>query len=72
MSVKNVFYSTFKSCSQKQGWGSGLGLTKNSWFNLCHGLFSPLTPIINTTTLSLKHLMNILLAFDLKIHFNMF
>ena len=48
---------------------SGLGLTQNSWFNSCHGLFSPLTPIINTNTLSLKHLKNILPTFHLNIHF---
>ena len=54
-----------------QGGGSELGLTHDSWFNSCHGLFSPLTPIINTNTLSLKHLMSILLTFNLKIHFNM-
>ena len=52
-------------------WGSGLGLTQNSWFNSCHDLFSSLTPIINTNTLSLKHLMNILLVFNLKIDFYM-
>ena len=41
-----------------QGGGSGLGLTQNSWFNSCHGLFSLLTLIINANTLSLKHLMS--------------
>ena len=51
----------------RQGVESGLGLTNNSWFNACHGLFSLLTPIINTNTLSLKHLINILPAFNLKI-----
>ena len=55
----------------KQGGGLGLGLTKNSWFNSCHDLFSPLTPIINANTLSLKHLMNILPTFNLKIEFYM-
>ena len=45
-----------------QGGGSGLGLTQNSHFNSCHGLFFPLTPIINTNTLSLKLLMNIFLT----------
>ena len=54
-----------------QGGGSGLGLTQNSWFNSCHGLFSLLTPIINANTLSFKHLMNILPAFNLKIEFYM-
>ena len=54
------------------GWGSGLGLTQNSWFNTCHGLFSPLTPIINTNTLSLKCLMNTLPTFHWNMHFNMF
>ena len=51
--------------------GSGLGLTQNSWFNSCHGLFFPLTLIINANTLSLKHLMNILPVFNLKIEFYM-
>ena len=55
-----------------QGGGSGLSLTQNSWFNACHGLFSPLTLIINTNTLSLKHLMNILPTFHLHMHFSMF
>ena len=55
----------------KSGRGLGLGLTHNSWFNSGHGLFSPLTPIINTNTLSLKHLINILPAFNLKIDFYM-
>ena len=62
-----------KTCYQEQkpGGVSGLSLTQNSWFNSCHGLFLPLTPIINANTLSLKHLMNILPAFNLKIEFYM-
>ena len=60
------------STSPTQGGGSGLSLTQNSWFNPCHGLFSLLTAIISTNTLSLKHLMSISLAFNLQIHFNMY
>ena len=36
--------------------GSPHGLTQILWFNSRHGLFSPLTSIINTNTLSLKQL----------------
>ena len=39
-----------------QGGESTHGLTQNSWFNSCHGLFYPLTLIINTNTVSLKQL----------------
>ena len=59
-SVKNQPLSAeLNELSQKQGGGSPNGLTQNSWFNSCHGLFSPLTPIVNTNTLSLKHLVSI-------------
>ena len=60
------------SLTPYKGGGLGLGLTHNSWFSSWHGLFSPLTPIVNTNTLSLKHLMNILPTFHLNRHFNMF
>ena len=39
-----------------QGGGSLHGLTQNSWYNSHHGLFSSLTAIVKTNTLSLKQL----------------
>ena len=48
------------------GWGIG------AWFNSNHGLFSRLTPIMNTNTVSLKHLMNILPTFHWKAQLDMF
>ena len=58
-------------CSLTQGGGSQNGLTQNSWFNSYHGLLSPLTPMTNTNTRSLNHLMNILPTFDLNMHLYM-
>ena len=48
-----VFHTKHKHV---QGGGLLYGLTQISWFNSWHGLFFPLTPIIDTNTFSLKQL----------------
>ena len=51
-----IQWSHFQIKFLHQGGGSSHGLTQNLWFNSYHGLFLPLTPIVNTNTVSFKHL----------------
>ena len=41
--------------SMYQGGGTAHGLTQNSSFNSYHGLFLPLTPIVNTGVISINY-----------------